>query len=290
MMKKQLTILLIFIVQCGWSQEFIFDLFIADNQGNIDSIEIGYDINASDSMDIGLGETNIFDKSWKKPLEVRCTNVWEDGNFPSHEEIHLKRWVSKLDCNDQKKRMLVKLDILTNNWPITITWDSTKLQNECLNYSVITDRWVANWFDIASANNIDLCMGGTGKGKFDRHESLDKDHIRVEPQSGDTIFFVYVGLGNEWITNSTTSPPPYCILTTSIKENKTDRIEIRNNCIIVNSTTTDDISYRLYSTNGQLIESGRVVGYQECLSDFRGIRILEVLVGDLRIYRKIYMN
>jgi hypothetical protein len=285
-MRSILIVLFAVITNLGWSQDFVFELVITDNKGNADTVEIGYDSDGTNGIDTILGEENMAHKPWNKPLDVRCTNIWEDGIFPKGDTIELKRWIGKLNCNDWKRLMHVKLDIYTDNWPITITWDSSRLQNECLNYSVISDRWVQHWFDIASANNIDLCMGGIGTGIFDRHESIDADHVRYEELTGDTIFFVYVGLGNEWITNTSTSPPSYCDLMTSTTQNEEELFRIYNNCVYLMDNTLDGLRYRLYSVDGKLFESGRIESERKCFFNYKGMAILELSFGD-RLMRKL---
>ena len=59
-MRIYLIILAVLIGENLYSQEFKFNLFFQDSKGNKDTITLGYDINATDSIDSKLGETNIY--------------------------------------------------------------------------------------------------------------------------------------------------------------------------------------------------------------------------------------
>jgi hypothetical protein len=270
------------------AQEFVLKLRIEDSLGNRDTLEIGYDAMASDSLDENLGEVNIKDQEWNGEFDVRFTNIWDDGIF-NGPELQTKRWIGKLSCEDWKRNMLIKLDVMTRGWPVTVRWDSTRMQNECLNYSVMTDKWVMNWFDVSSANNIVRCMGGEGTGEFDRHESLDDDHVRVEEGTGDTIFFIYIGLGNELARNSTTTPSERCKLRTGVID-ISDEIEIRGECIVYVGGGTEEVSIREYNVLGQRVGEGHLGRNKYCLRGEHGIRIIEIEKRGQRLLKKIIVK
>jgi len=57
-----------FIIQ---AQQFSFQLYISDSMGHADTLTLGYDANATDSIDAGFGEVNIVNQAWGTNLEAR---------------------------------------------------------------------------------------------------------------------------------------------------------------------------------------------------------------------------
>lgn len=52
-------------------EEFSFELYFEDGLGNKDTLILGYDQNATDSIDVMFGEVNIKNQPWNGILEVR---------------------------------------------------------------------------------------------------------------------------------------------------------------------------------------------------------------------------
>ncbi len=66
-----------FIIQ---AQQFSFQLYISDSLGHADTLTLGYDANATDSIDVGFGEVNIVNQAWDTNLEARIC-PYGDWNF-----------------------------------------------------------------------------------------------------------------------------------------------------------------------------------------------------------------
>jgi len=76
-MKKIYSLLLILALsQIVFGQEFSFQMYFQDSAGNKDTLTIGYDVNATDSIDAIFGETNIISTPLSPGLDVRVTNEW----------------------------------------------------------------------------------------------------------------------------------------------------------------------------------------------------------------------
>ena len=58
------------IYQVCSAQEFSFVMHFEDARGNRDSIEIGYDIDASEGMDSLFDEQNIMEIKWDSVFDV----------------------------------------------------------------------------------------------------------------------------------------------------------------------------------------------------------------------------
>lgn len=79
-------------------QEFIFEMYFEDAIGNKDTLVIGYDINATDSIDSVFGEKNIISVPLDSLFDVRMTDVWlkkSSAPIPSQEygSFHTKKQI-----------------------------------------------------------------------------------------------------------------------------------------------------------------------------------------------------
>jgi hypothetical protein len=77
-MKKAILILFsLGSILTAASQQFSFKMYFKDAIGNTDSITLGYDPSASDSVDISFGEINIISTPLDSGLDVRITDEWD---------------------------------------------------------------------------------------------------------------------------------------------------------------------------------------------------------------------
>jgi hypothetical protein len=58
-------------------QDFSFKMTFIDAVGNTDTIVVGYDTDATDSVDVGFGELNIIDIPWDSLFDVRISNEYK---------------------------------------------------------------------------------------------------------------------------------------------------------------------------------------------------------------------
>lgn len=131
-------------------------MFFSDAIGNKDTITLGYDNLATDSIDATFGETNIISLPLDTTLDVRVTNEWRrrfyyglPGTF------HTKKQILFYNCHDY---LLIpnisEIDIHTKHWPVTVTWDSLLFNDTCRNGSVFTSVNPGGWFDTGSPSNL----------------------------------------------------------------------------------------------------------------------------------------
>ena len=65
------------------AQEFAFQMTFIDAADNTDSLILGYDIAATDSLDAAFGEVNIISTAYTTGLDVRSGSVWFQQNLNS---------------------------------------------------------------------------------------------------------------------------------------------------------------------------------------------------------------
>lgn len=89
-MKKLLTITIILcFISAAQGQSFLFQLFFLDAQGNRDTIILGTDDLATDTIDTALGEVNIIGVPIDTGLDIRITDEWRNYYKPS---LGFEKW------------------------------------------------------------------------------------------------------------------------------------------------------------------------------------------------------
>ena len=131
-------------------QDFSFKLIFQDAIGNSDTLILGYDANATDSIDIEYDETNIISTKLDSVFDVRITNEWSRRN--SNGSFNLKKQIIKTNCDSWPTPICI--DIKCKNWPVTILWDSSFFNNSCRNGSVFTSIPPGGWWDIMSPSDL----------------------------------------------------------------------------------------------------------------------------------------
>lgn len=148
-MKNNYLILfaLLFIYSHAFAQEFSFVLFIQDNVGNIDSLTLGYDINATDTIDSFFDEVNIIGSPYKPELDMRSSNhffgTWNDEtSFESKKQFIRKNCpFSWIDLP------LIEVDIKSTSWPLKVYWNKNLFNQPCDSGSVLTSVSPGGWWD-----------------------------------------------------------------------------------------------------------------------------------------------
>lgn len=152
-MKKQiLYILFILLTFQGFSQsltpEFEFELYFEDAAGNKDTLIIGYDENATDSIDTSFGEINLINQPWSSDnFEVLI--AYHGVNY----DVKSKKMIIKKPClknwQDIINRTLF-IQIKNAEFPIQLSLNTNLLENNCLNGSFLAvdddPRWWAYSF------------------------------------------------------------------------------------------------------------------------------------------------
>lgn len=152
-MKKQLLhVFFIFLAFQGFSQslipEFEFQLYFEDAAGNKDTVTLGYDVLATDSIDTAFGEVDLLNQTWGNGLDVRVgnktyetipqsggpsNNYWPiTWNNPNNSFQTKRQILSNVFCNNNFYRSdTISLQFVTKNLPIKITWNGSLFINNC---------------------------------------------------------------------------------------------------------------------------------------------------------------
>lgn len=141
-MKKLVLLLLSFYFHQGFSQEFSFQLYIEDAIGNIDSIVIGYDPNATQGLDTAFGEIDISSETWDTIIDVRALSLWAT-EVPQFKYSITEKLLEPF-CFSSSDQFA----ILTEHWPVKISWDSIAFSNLCPTYIQLSNNEVALYGDV----------------------------------------------------------------------------------------------------------------------------------------------
>lgn len=155
-MKNSLIIFLLFFFSFTFGQEFSFELFFEDSSGNQDSIILGYDENGSDGIDNAFGENNIISVPYNTGLDVRISDELKARNTlpnPISATYHTKKQIFQKNCPTNFSAQAI--DIVTENWPVTITWNNLLFDNDCRNGTVFTGIDPGGWWDVSSLSEFE---------------------------------------------------------------------------------------------------------------------------------------
>lgn len=192
------------LLNISYAQEFSFILHFKDSLGNIDSLTLGYDSEASDSIDIEFGEENIILEPWNSPLDVRAgdTNPFDcTWNLTLPQYHSKKQWIIK-DCDFYHSLNLI---IHCENFPLKISWDTSLFKGDaCRIASQLSGIWWFGW-DITNPDQYtflspDFNLFESDHWKIDSVGAINSSCWYEEDEK--KIFFL-------WITfaNPSTLPP-----------------------------------------------------------------------------------
>lgn len=154
---KTLLLLLSSIVSITlYGQQFSFDMYFSDAIGNRDTITLGYDLTASESIDTAFGEVNIIDIPLDTAFDVRISDEWKnrtwynvDGTYNTKKQILLN------NCLNFTQLYIQTIDIYTKHWPVTVTWNNSLFNDICRMGSLFTSINPGGWWDTGSPSNLD---------------------------------------------------------------------------------------------------------------------------------------
>lgn len=149
MKKLSIFILLLLFSRLLSGQEFSFKMYFEDAIGNKDTLEFGYDANATDTIDAIFGEINIIGIPLDSVFDIRISDAFgnnSNGTFQTKKQI-----VKRDNC---KALSLITIDFKCNNWPVTTTWDNSVFIDTCRNGSVLTSVPPGGWWDIGSPSDL----------------------------------------------------------------------------------------------------------------------------------------
>lgn len=132
-MKATLTILIALILSSlSNAQQFSFSVCLSDENGHSDTITLGYDPLASDSIDAAFGEVNIINNPWDSIFEARISPATYNGAPNLHVPVfHLKKQIVQFNPQppynpyQYSSSFPVFIEVYSaENRPVFLKWDS----------------------------------------------------------------------------------------------------------------------------------------------------------------------
>lgn len=140
------------------AQQFEMPIYFEDAIGNVDSVIIGYDSDATNGIDEQFGEVNTLGVPFEKEFEVRAGFYdWYKIYFESNDDIRTlesKKFIVGKVCEDpgyHPEANSIMVSIKCNHWPITVSWDRSLFQDECSHLDLI-NCIPGGWFDACGGN------------------------------------------------------------------------------------------------------------------------------------------
>lgn len=243
-MKKIYTLLFTITPFLGLNQTFEFKMYFEDSVGNKDTLTMGYDPTASDSIDANFGEINIINIPLDSVFDVRISDEFNLGLGVDNQTFHTKKNI--VYNNSCSNINVITLNIKANNWPVTATWDSTLFNNSCLDGSVFNS--MLNWFDVSGGSDL-LVEFLMLKDSVVFSSNNIIGHSAFVNSNNDTISVFEIILSN----------PDYM---SSVKENNFSSLTVYPNPFTntLNFTFENNINGKImiYDVSGQLIYSENI--------------------------------
>ncbi|HRN42717.1 MAG TPA: T9SS type A sorting domain-containing protein [Vicingus sp.] len=153
MKRNLLSLFILFFAQGIKAQEFSFQLNFIDAIGNKDSLVLGYDITASDTIDSSFSELNIISTPLDTAFDIRVsdvyTNLFSSSSFGTYQS---KKQLVKNTNNCEFTT--IAIEVFAKYWPITATWNNTLFADSCSEGSFLTSVHPGGWWDVASTSNL----------------------------------------------------------------------------------------------------------------------------------------
>lgn len=159
---KSRLLLIISLLMCfvGYTQEFSFDIVFEDTVGNKDTITLGYDPSATDSIDAVFGEVNIKDKPFDSILDIRVANkffeITDNGHHSTDPtKYHSKKSINKFtSCSVPYTNNANTILIKAKHFPLTMRYNKEVFIDSCISHSLINPMNFEHWFDIGSYYSV----------------------------------------------------------------------------------------------------------------------------------------
>ncbi len=171
-MKKLYSLVLsLTFITCFAQEQFSFTMYIEDAAGNQDSLIIGYDSLATDSIDVAFGEVDLHQVPWDLPFDARAGNLDNQWSWGDTTE-----WLTEKSIVPPNGG--VKIEVKCSNFPIEVTWNTadfpvpSDIEGSHMWYPYVTDL-----------SNLMTLGGSVILDEF----SLDQ----YQNYHGDTIHFFY---------------------------------------------------------------------------------------------------
>jgi hypothetical protein len=171
-------------------------LFTRQNTTDTDSLVIGYDPNATDTLDALFNELNILQTPRDSAFDVRIGNVWgllNIGSYNGQTPYQTRRQIMQWRCGSNELSV-IELNIKSNKWPVYVNWVRSDFQDSCRTGTSLTNMHPLQWWN--------------GQG-FREELSIWNYHPIYPSQwsiidGNDTLYTYWIGMGNDKAVISST--------------------------------------------------------------------------------------
>ena len=216
-MKTLLLILLTTTSFVVYGQQFSFQMFFTDAVGNKDTITLGYDLAATDSIDTAFGEVNIISIPRDTAFDVRVSNEWQNRTWYSAVgTYHTKKQIIPYTCMSFSYNNIQTVDIRAKHWPVTVTWDKSLFNDSCKYGSVFTSINPGGWWDTGSPSDLyrqEMWFKDSAPFRSNTSGWVHENYSYI--QGADTIPVFWQAIAPSWI------------LYTSISESVAQQISVK---------------------------------------------------------------
>lgn len=195
MKAKLLLPFFLFLTAGAFAQEeFSFELYFEDAMGNKDTLVLGYDDNATDSIDASFGEVNISSQPWDGIFEVKAMSRNSFHNLTQQEEtlsncFQTKHQIAKKRCD---YNFPISLVLKAENMPIQIYWDSSLFNNPCLNGSIIYNSYTFQC-DVITPNDVFMSNDPDSYGTYASNQVFIQDDYFIQSYNGvENLYFLWI--------------------------------------------------------------------------------------------------
>ena len=247
---KQLFFFLFFLPMITSAQEFSFELYFEDALGNRDTLVLGYDPLATDSIDVAFGEENIIAQPWDSVFEVRISDYYYDNPTFQPTSFNSKKGIFKKRTNHSYSTFPMQINIKSNHFPITVSCDSSLFESQDKRGSLFTSVNPGGWFDTGGflqrfyftpTYQVELSpFQGCDACPFNFSYQLESDNIYVSWAAVADSFSMFANLqeNKDDVNNLTFSPNP-------VSSNEKITINAQGN-------------YTIVDIQGKIVQNGKV--------------------------------
>lgn len=201
-MKTIIQILALCLLHVGfiYSQEFSFKMYFEDAAGFKDTIELGYDAMATDSVDEAFGEVNIINEPLDTNFYVIITNEWRQQAWGGKATYYLKKQIVGKETGVWNYALysIVMIDIFSENWPVTAIWDNSLFDDDIRRASVFTSA--APGFDVGSRSDLGIVnLFENDRATFTANHEKEFLNLSYINSNEDTVSIFWVDMMDKLI-------------------------------------------------------------------------------------------
>lgn len=200
MISRLLILYIIIMVNVAEAQiepEVLFPLYFENALGDRDTVELGWDSNASYDIDEEFGEKDITDIPFNDNLDVRATT------YDSKEGQTKRGVVFKLPdlCETGSVRFINTIIIVSRVYPVYMYWDEDYFKlDSCLRYSRFTSERAVAISNLPHNQYWSTLLSEKGFFKIQKSWfNSGSGHFQVSTEGGrvDTAWNFFVGIASD---------------------------------------------------------------------------------------------